>query len=90
MFILQIHGLPLKLLYKKNAMMIRSKIGLVQEDTISRRSVVNQQYLCFSVDIPIISVLPAGFMQTMDNGDKYWVQFKDEWLVDFCYKCVLW
>lgn len=86
-FFLQVHGLPPKWLNADNARMIGSEIGHVHENTISRKTVVNQRFLRFRVDIPIIEALQAGFVQKVDNVEEYWVQFKFERLADFCYNC---
>lgn len=86
-FFLQIHGLPPNLLNEDNARVIGSEVGVVHEDSISKKSVVNQRYLRFRVDIPVNEAIPAGFVQRTGEGEEYWVQFKFERLADFCYNC---
>lgn len=59
----------------------------MDEDSISQKLMVRQRYLRLRFDIPISDPLPTGFIQKQEDGGECWVQFKYEWLANFCYKC---
>lgn len=63
-------------LHKGMARQIGSKIGMVYQNTINRRSVVANRYLQFRTEISVINPLPAGYFLAKDEGNDVWVQFK--------------
>lgn len=86
-FYVQIHGLPPMFLHEETAMKIGKQIKILHMDSIHRRCVVGMRHLRIRVDIAISEPLLGGFFQNRNDGGNYWVQFKYECLLDFCYKC---
>lgn len=84
-FVAQIHELLSVYLHEGMAKLIRSKIGRIHPDSINHRSIVAQRFLKFKVDIDMQNPISAGFFQERNNGDEFWIQFKYEQLLDFCY-----
>lgn len=39
------------------------------------------------MDIPVDQPLPVGFFKKKERRFKIWIQFKLDWLLDFCYRC---
>lgn len=71
MFFIEIHGLPPKLLHKKNALRIESTLGKIQ--LYNGKLVVAQRYLRVHVDIQVNEPLIANFKYAKDDGKEIWI-----------------
>ncbi|KAI8563747.1 hypothetical protein RHMOL_Rhmol03G0132900 [Rhododendron molle] len=87
-FWVQVHGLPLGQINKKNGSLIASMIGqeVVQGNT-SFSSARFQGYLHLRVIIDITKPLKKGFFLKREGKEDLWIKFKYERLSDFCYVC---
>ncbi|KAF3441143.1 hypothetical protein FNV43_RR15054 [Rhamnella rubrinervis] len=50
-------------------------------------SLIRSRFIRFQVDISVREPIPAGFFQSRENVEEFWIQFKYECLLDFCYTC---
>lgn len=82
---MQIHGLPPEVIHEGTTERIGSHVGTVHLDTINKRCIVAYSYLRVRVDIPVKDTIPADFFYARED-DEIWIQFKYEWLPDFCFK----
>lgn len=83
---IQAHGIPLNLLTAGNAIEIGEKLGEVKEveDPWEKGS---RGFLRMRVMIDVNNPLPQGFWLPRAEGHDTWVEFKYEWLLDFCFIC---
>ncbi|KAF3455421.1 hypothetical protein FNV43_RR00046 [Rhamnella rubrinervis] len=70
-FQIQIHGLPPKLFHLDNAEKIGQRVGMIHKETLNRKSLVGGRFIRFKVDIFVQDPIPAGFLQTRDEGVKF-------------------
>ncbi|KAF3450020.1 hypothetical protein FNV43_RR06099 [Rhamnella rubrinervis] len=72
-FVLSMDFLPN--FYTRGDLRIGEELGGVHRSTINAKSVVSHRFLRFRIEIKVENPLPAGFLQTKDNGTEFWVQF---------------
>lgn len=87
-FWIQIHGMPLELFSKQNAIRAGNRVGSVieVEDPFNGTS-INRGFLRIKVSVNINNPLVAGFWIARATFPKVWVQIRYEKLMDFCFNC---
>lgn len=88
-FWIRIVGLPLGLFNKENAWAIAGRIGKTLEIDFADKEGCWTDYIKVKVLLNILHPLPPGFFLAKQNNNQHWVQFKYEFLPDFCYNCGL-
>lgn len=89
-FWVQIHGLPLGQMNKKNGEAIASLLGKLDFSGMKAYDTSTfKDYLRLRVIIDITKPLKKGFFLKRKEKEDLWVRFKYERLSDFCYVCGL-
>ncbi|KAF7128180.1 hypothetical protein RHSIM_Rhsim11G0009900 [Rhododendron simsii] len=89
-FWVQIHGLPLGQMNRKNGETIANLIGKLDSSGMKAYdTTIFKDYLRLRVIIDITKPLKKGFFLKRREKDDLWIRFKYERLSDFCYVCGL-
>ncbi|KAG5556475.1 hypothetical protein RHGRI_006921 [Rhododendron griersonianum] len=89
-FWVQIHGLPLGQMNRKNGEAIASLIGKLDSSGMKAFDTSTfKDYLRLRIIIDITKPLKKGFFLKRREKEDLWVRFKYERLSDFCYVCGL-
>ncbi|KAI7994977.1 hypothetical protein LOK49_LG11G01737 [Camellia lanceoleosa] len=92
-FWVQVHGLPLEKLTKRNGEIIGAKIGrLIRVEAHCEGLLLYRNFLRIMVEIDVTKPIPRGFSlrsgQAQGEGDvTLWISFKYEKLSNFCFDC---
>lgn len=92
-FWVQVHGLPIERMTKRNREIIGECIGkLIGVEAHTKGLLLYRDFFCIKVIVDVSQTLYKGFLHKQkDNLNPidpgFWVSFKYEKLFDFCYDC---
>lgn len=86
---IQIHGMPLELFSKHNAIRVGNKIGeaLEAKDPFHATTII-RGFLRVRVSVNITNPLVPEFLLQRNTLPKIWIQIRYEKLLDHCFNCV--
>ncbi|XP_075640627.1 uncharacterized protein At4g02000-like [Castanea sativa] len=86
-FWVQMFNLPLKCRTRETRVAIGRKLGEVLEVDVPESRVQWAKCLRVKIWIDVTRRLVRGKMVTIEGGESRWINFKYEWLPNFCYNC---
>lgn len=86
-FLIQMHGLPMKMMIEKVGIVLGEYIGDVEEVETCKGQIAWGKNLRVRVLVNITKALVRGKMITDDQGARKLIGFKYEKMPDFCYVC---
>ncbi|KAI8022776.1 hypothetical protein LOK49_LG03G00471 [Camellia lanceoleosa] len=92
-FWVQVHGLPVAKMTRKNAQIIGQRQGnLIGVEALHEGLLLERSFLRLRVEMDVTKPLPLGFFlqansSSPDTVHEVWVSYKYEKLDEFCYDC---